>query len=124
MAQKKGRLWCKYPCEEQRLYKAVLDIKSVYAHHELLMILHNLQANLSFPKNVVHLGLHILVQQCDDVFKLREERKRWRRIDITKGEYLTASQPIMTDGGWQDNVAVAGAARLITLNLAMGEPFG
>ena len=74
LAQKKGRLWCKYPCEEQRLEKAVLDIKSVYAHHELLMILQNLQANLSFPQNVVHLGLHILVQQCDDVFKLREDQ--------------------------------------------------
>ena len=61
-------------CEEQKLENAVLDIKSVYAHHELLVIFHNLQANLGFPKNVVNLGLCSLVHECNDVFKLRDDQ--------------------------------------------------
>ncbi|MFM7983907.1 MAG: hypothetical protein ACKPKO_31740, partial [Candidatus Fonsibacter sp.] len=31
----------------------------------------------------------------------RVESKKWRRIDISKGEYTTASQLVVTNGGWK-----------------------
>jgi len=74
-------------------------------------------------KQAAEFRMNWLKKSCQTFKHERVESKRWRRIVITKGEYLTASQLIMTDGGWQDNMAVAGAARLMKHNLAMGEPW-
>ena len=73
-AQKKGRLFCKYPCEVEQLAKSTLNIKSVYAHHDLLEVLKKMQTNLSFPKKVVRKGMEVLVKDLKDEFALKPEQ--------------------------------------------------
>ena len=53
----------------------------------------------------------------------RTESKAWRRIDVDKGTYMTISQLVMDDGGWDDPHARAGADRLMRQNMAMGGPW-
>ena len=58
--------------------------------------------------------------------KFREEKihkKSWKRVDLTKGDYLSASQLVISDGGWSDPEAVKGAQRLIEKAVAMGTPW-
>ena len=50
-------------------------------------------------------------------------KKSWRRVDTTRGDYLSASQLVTTDGGWSDPEAVAGAQCLIEKAIAMGDPW-
>ena len=58
--------------------------------------------------------------------KFKEERvfkKSWRRIDATKGKYMSVSQLVADDGGWSDPEAVLGSQRLIEKAVAMGDPW-
>ena len=58
--------------------------------------------------------------------KFKEERvfkKSWRRIDATKGKYMSVSQLVADDGGWSDPEAVLGTQRLIEKAVAMGDPW-
>jgi hypothetical protein len=58
--------------------------------------------------------------------KFHEERlysKAWKRVDTTKGKYMSASQLVLDDGGWSDEFAVDGAQKLIEKAIAMGEPW-
>lgn len=58
--------------------------------------------------------------------KFQEERvysKIWKRVDTTKGKYLSASQLVLDDGGWSDEFAVEGAQKLIEKAIAMGDPW-
>jgi hypothetical protein len=58
--------------------------------------------------------------------KFHEERvysKTWKRVDTTKGKYLSASQLVLDDGGWNDKYAVEGAQKLIEKAIAMGDPW-
>ena len=67
----RGHVWCTYPSEERNLQHARLDIKSVYAHHDLLGALHAGQGNLSFPQSTVSAGVQLLVDDCAENFKLK-----------------------------------------------------
>ena len=48
--------------------------------------------------------------------------KKWRKVDIEKGKYMSASQLVMDDGGCSDAAAVNGACIMMTHKFAMGPP--
>jgi hypothetical protein len=55
--------FCTYPDETALVSKAALHIESALAHSELLQALHNVQANLSFPKSTLEAALGLIVHK-------------------------------------------------------------
>ncbi len=67
--------------------------------------------------------LQWLKQSYDTFQKEKVHTKAWRRVDATKGKYMSASQLVNDDGGWSDPAAVRGAYMLMLKCLAMGKPW-
>jgi hypothetical protein len=55
--------------------------------------------------------------------ELKVHSKSWKRVDTTNGKYMSASQLVIDDGGWDDEFAVGGAQKLIEKAIAMGDPW-
>ena len=115
-AKQHGRLFCNYTSEADKVTDAKLDIKSIYKHHDFLVVLREAQRNLSFPKTVVKAGLYIVTKQCKEEFGLKEGQvddyvstttKRIRCLGrvVSQGELKSQGTQWVEDLPWRQAAA-------------------
>lgn len=84
-AKKHGKWFCVYNQTEKNLKKATLQVKGedgLLAHRELLQLLHNEQANLSFARMGVQNGLKLLQSDMKDT-----QPSKWKIIKFELEDY-------------------------------------
>ena len=78
-----SRSFISYPDESDKVEDARLHVDGIAKHHGILSALHDVQANLSFPRAVVHDAMQYIIENTDK-FTLNAEHVSDWKITMTR----------------------------------------